>query len=894
MGTMLIYLTVHGTGDAEPATEQSQKKWWENSSPTATAIGEATATEYRWQNFAWSGKNCDSARMHAGKRLYALLKELGGQGHKVILIGHSHGGNVIEYAFRTALTVDGDYFDHVLRWITVGTPFLKHRPVGRLVRINATFLLFIVGILTVLMAWGVDGGALEESGAAILGGFLTLGLVLLTFAIILLFRYFRRSALGENHNRTNGDLSKYVLDRHISLYGGDDEAIAALKGALTEEVRLSPPAPSRWIAPILSLMTIVGALLSIYGVIPTLRAKAVSDFASTSANALYKGKIDVIEATSSVEGWADEMQSELSDILEQQEEEHSQRLEEAVRNAENVRRLLDPVSLMFEQIAWSVDENPQRFLKTEHEGSTCAPDYARKVDPPVISDCELSAENIRLKAGVNSSVRELMDRWREIGVRESTIQTLSANLTEEINPLAAYEVREVRGRPRFWRTIGYEIVLKRDISECGAEARHILKPIVEERIKSIACAMLEAFGPQRLIEVRYEWDQLLSATALQVGEKLPANSIQFSGHETGQPKLGQLEIPRSIQELVEGCRGWVHNDPLNGQETGVMVRRSDFRDCGTSFEENPDGIGIVILPGGMINYTYPAENTLEEVIGPKEVFGPKDLRVSAWCSFPEFFYWMEDRSRILIGLDGLGTSGYAPTRLCPNLIDSNSSVAPWILDSGEGWIRIAMPVGFFTALFAVGLSLSFVLQKVVGMFDGVWRRRVDKLFAASIRGRALGLDMPEFRIEDVANNSSAAAKHQKWKPLHNELSEQITTLADEAVRDSVSALRAQLTAQLNSGTFLSHGLDWFAENLSWNELVHTAYFKTPAFNEFVAYVATGTEGERHSKGIEHQENAQTLQRWFDAIRPDPLEAKKSVLRRFGEQVSSSLRGLARR
>ncbi|RAJ82379.1 putative serine esterase DUF676 [Chitinophaga dinghuensis] len=71
--------------------------------------------------FNWSGKNSYQARVDAGEELAKLLDDvcIKYSSHQKIVIGHSHGGNVICYAFKKNPNRGKDY-----KIITLATPFL--------------------------------------------------------------------------------------------------------------------------------------------------------------------------------------------------------------------------------------------------------------------------------------------------------------------------------------------------------------------------------------------------------------------------------------------------------------------------------------------------------------------------------------------------------------------------------------------------------------------------------------------------------------------------------------------------------------------------------------------------------------------------------------------------
>jgi hypothetical protein len=73
--------------------------------------------------FHWLGHNSERARRDAANRLLEFLAKYEEQEQPYHLIGHSHGGNVINHAI---LNQDGK-LKFLRSWATIGTPFLHYR-----------------------------------------------------------------------------------------------------------------------------------------------------------------------------------------------------------------------------------------------------------------------------------------------------------------------------------------------------------------------------------------------------------------------------------------------------------------------------------------------------------------------------------------------------------------------------------------------------------------------------------------------------------------------------------------------------------------------------------------------------------------------------------------------
>ena len=76
--------------------------------------------------FEWSGRNNFSERKIATKNLIEKCKNISGKGYKLVIVGHSHGGNIaIE-----ALYERHGFREKILKLYTISTPFLHKKDVN--------------------------------------------------------------------------------------------------------------------------------------------------------------------------------------------------------------------------------------------------------------------------------------------------------------------------------------------------------------------------------------------------------------------------------------------------------------------------------------------------------------------------------------------------------------------------------------------------------------------------------------------------------------------------------------------------------------------------------------------------------------------------------------------
>ncbi|MBK7809551.1 MAG: hypothetical protein IPJ51_25200 [Saprospiraceae bacterium] len=97
------------------------------------ALYELTGKLYYLYAFEWSGTNSLYARQSASVRLMEMLKRLGETHESIHLIGHSHGGTIIQYALEnhTYLKSKNTWKSIVKSWTTVGTPFYSFKGINK-------------------------------------------------------------------------------------------------------------------------------------------------------------------------------------------------------------------------------------------------------------------------------------------------------------------------------------------------------------------------------------------------------------------------------------------------------------------------------------------------------------------------------------------------------------------------------------------------------------------------------------------------------------------------------------------------------------------------------------------------------------------------------------------
>ncbi|KAB2849474.1 MAG: hypothetical protein F9K44_07840 [Hyphomicrobiaceae bacterium] len=247
---MATVVAVHGTfahmGSDKSAAERSQAElqWWEAGSAFESdmrtlleaAPGPEGPGNLEVSRFEWSGENSELARREAGKRLYGELKTLEAKGEPYCVVGHSHGGSVVNWALLES-AARKDELKHLKRWITVGTPFVTLRrepllfqrlPLLAKIAFVASLMLLLMFLVYVLIEAFQSGQRLI--GSAIPTVLLVTGAMMsLPILVVHFFLKYWDGRAHVHHRRPVRERAKrYFGARWQSLTHGDDEAVQGL------------------------------------------------------------------------------------------------------------------------------------------------------------------------------------------------------------------------------------------------------------------------------------------------------------------------------------------------------------------------------------------------------------------------------------------------------------------------------------------------------------------------------------------------------------------------------------------------------------------------------------------------------------------------------------------
>lgn len=172
-------------------------------------------------------------------------------------------------------------------------------------------------------------------------------------------------------------------------------------------------------------------------------------------------------------------------------------------------------------------------------------------------------------------------------------------------------------------------------------------------------------------------------------------------------------------------------------------------------------------------------------------------------------------------------------------------------DAGDGVLRYVLSFGLFVVagfvvLFPLIVSFSllgsFILRALAGLtarpIASILAPVVNHLTSAAVITNALGMDsgFPVKRVDDQA------AARERMTAMPPELAQRIADHANETLASRVALLRRALTSKPErTGDVFAE----IQETFTWDELIHTAYFRVPECRAFIRrHLATMCDREK--------------------------------------------------
>jgi hypothetical protein len=185
-------------------------------------------------------------------------------------------------------------------------------------------------------------------------------------------------------------------------------------------------------------------------------------------------------------------------------------------------------------------------------------------------------------------------------------------------------------------------------------------------------------------------------------------------------------------------------------------------------------------------------------------------------------------------------------------------------------------VAWASALCTAFSLLLFPLARRFSLGVSAWfSRKLNRLSWYSIRQTAFGSDLrEEFAVgADERPEWSATGYHALPPELQAELSQH----ADEAAAASVAKLRNAI-GELAFSMKPQSNMDVVSQYITWDELIHTAYFKVPVFRKFVCCAIAHSPGFRPSVMLRADLEYDKLEQWLMAVAWDAPEALAAAQR----------------
>lgn len=223
---MATIFTVHGTNATGP---EQGTDWWQSggdfeSKLRALVEGE-DGTPLKFQPVVWTGANSVTARREGGDYLLNLLREAENHNEHYCIVGHSHGGSIIESALITQ-SVFGQPLRGLGAWVTVGTPFISIERQAFVWRLPDLGRYIYAAVLSSsIMALFVTIAYSGSESRSFLSS-----LVPLLSLLLMLIGGWLCGANSRHHlsPRSTTVWLEHFDARRISLYHRDDEAISSL------------------------------------------------------------------------------------------------------------------------------------------------------------------------------------------------------------------------------------------------------------------------------------------------------------------------------------------------------------------------------------------------------------------------------------------------------------------------------------------------------------------------------------------------------------------------------------------------------------------------------------------------------------------------------------------
>jgi hypothetical protein len=235
---MTVIITVHGTFATGP---RHGNGWWQIGGALDNDVAELLKSsdgELRFEPFVWDGRNSEASRRIAGRQLLTEIRKLEHAKCPYYLVGHSHGGSVINAALLLSVSEQKPLI-YLRKWITVGSPFIttvnsqllfsRLNVFGKSFYSSIIFFSIFASTLVVRKIFFLETNALEAPLINLVDTLLAIAAVLVPFGMIYFWHRFSLASIRRDEYVRNHLCNLHYTNRWIGLRHRDDEAITALR-----------------------------------------------------------------------------------------------------------------------------------------------------------------------------------------------------------------------------------------------------------------------------------------------------------------------------------------------------------------------------------------------------------------------------------------------------------------------------------------------------------------------------------------------------------------------------------------------------------------------------------------------------------------------------------------
>lgn len=238
---------------------------------------------------------------------------------------------------------------------------------------------------------------------------------------------------------------------------------------------------------------------------------------------------------------------------------------------------------------------------------------------------------------------------------------------------------------------------------------------------------------------------------------------------------------------------------------------------------------------------------------------------------PEWMRWLAAQFHYWTGNEGVMLVGDGHV-FAENVRFFNKALSAHFLvgllpfgSEGDGWTMLGLLVGFLIlpALFFAFSLLVIGAARIVGLaVSEVLSRVLDKVAWGQVRASAFGADMLGERGHYAAPQPGLAKSAQAVLP--DALGQEMSAISDAASAKSLSKLRMAIADLALSGEG-GNKSEIVTNYLSWDELIHTAYFKVPRFIKLVAYAVAVSPGFEPTAQFRADADFTLVGNWYESI-----------------------------